>query len=70
LRKKLVAGKTVKRYDSPKTPYQRVLESTYVNDAIKPYLKEQMDNLNPFKLRKEMERKLKAVFTICRVVSP
>jgi len=70
LEKKLVAGKTVKRYDSPKTPYQRVLESPYVDDAIKRSLKEQMDNLNPFKLRKEMERKLKAVFTICRVVSP
>ncbi len=68
--KRLIAGKTVKRYDSPKTPYQRVLESPHVDDAVKQSLKEQINSLNPFHLRKEMERKLKAVFTMCRAVSP
>ncbi len=68
--KRLIAGKTVKRYDSPKTPYQRVLESPHVDDAVKQSLKEQINSLNPFHLRKEMERKLKAVFTLCRAVSP
>jgi hypothetical protein len=70
LEKKLVAGKIVKRYDSPKTPYQRALESPHVDDAVKQSLKEQMNNLNPFHLRKEIEKKLKAVFTLCRAVSP
>jgi hypothetical protein len=63
--KKLVDGKHIKRYDTPKTPYQRVLESPYVAASAKRSLKEQSENLNPFRLRKLMESKLKAIFNIC-----
>jgi len=60
--KKVIASKTVKRYDNPKTPYERVLESTHVDLSVKRSLKEQFDTLNPFKLRKAMESKLKRIF--------
>lgn len=63
--KKLVDGKHIKRYDTPKTPYQRILESPYVAASVKRSLKEQFENLNPFRLRKTMENKLKTIFNIC-----
>ena len=64
--KKLVEGKVIKRYDQPKTPYQRVLESPYVSASVKRFLKEEFDTLNPFALRKAMEDKLNAIFKILR----
>ena len=65
IEKKVVASKTIKKYDTPKTPYQRVLESPDVAPAIKRSLKEQYSTLNPFRLRKIIERKLKVIFDIC-----
>lgn len=62
LEKKLVAGKTIKKYDSPKTPYQRALESSYVTASTKRFLKERFSKLNPFKLRKIIENKLKTIY--------
>lgn len=62
IEKKMIASKTLKRYDSPKTPYERVLESKYVSGSIKRSLKEQFDTLNPFRLRKAIESKLEKIF--------
>ena len=56
---------TIKRYDGPKTPFQRVLESPLIDDSIKQNLKEQFLSLNPFNLRKAMEIRLKKVFELC-----
>jgi hypothetical protein len=58
LEKKRIASKTIKRYDTPKTPYQRLMESPHVSDTIKQSLAKEFDHLNPFKLRKEIEKKL------------
>lgn len=63
--KKLVDGKAVKRYDIPKTPYQRLLESPFIPAPVKHTLKEQFDALNPFRLRKTIDQKLKAIFAVC-----
>ncbi len=63
--KKLIGAKTIKCYDSPKTPYQRVLESKKVLPSVKRKLKEQFKGLNPFKLRKAIERDLKRIFNTC-----
>lgn len=68
--KQRVASKTIKHYDDPKTPYQRVLESSDIDDSIKQNLKEQMENLNPFELRKKMEKKLKKIFNLCSKKTP
>lgn len=65
LEKKLVAGKIIKRYDTPKTPYQRLLESPYIEQTVKHSLKEQFETLNSFTLRKAMDKKLKAIFDLC-----
>ena len=61
LEKKQVAAKTIKRYDKPKTPYQRILESPYVETSVKYALKEQFETLNPFHLRKAIDAKLKKI---------
>jgi len=68
--KKLVDGKHIKRYDTLKTPYQRVLESPYVTASIRHSLKEQFENLNPFRLRKVIESKLKTIFSVLRSKKP
>lgn len=65
IEKKMVASKTFKRYDNPKTPYQRVLESPDVKTSVKRALKEQFETLNPFRLRKTIEKHLKGIFALC-----
>jgi hypothetical protein len=62
LEKKRIASKTIKRYDSPKTPYQRVLVSPFVPESIKNSLRKEFEKLNPFKLKKAMEKKLAKIF--------
>ena len=66
LHKKRVASKVIKKYDMPKTPYQRVLESKHVSAYKKRVLKEQFKDLNPFKLRKAMDKKLDKIFQTLR----
>jgi hypothetical protein len=62
IEKKVIASKVFKRYDSPKTPYERALESKHVDKSIKRSLKEQFETLNPFQLRKAIEAKMKKIF--------
>jgi hypothetical protein len=56
-------SKIIKRHDSPKTPYQRIIASTHVSDSVKTSLSKQLENLNPFLLRKAVEKKLKTIFS-------
>ncbi len=62
LAKERIASKTVRRYDPPKTPYQRVMESPLVTPAIKRELTALFKTLNPFHLRAAIEMKLKKIF--------
>jgi len=62
--KKREGSKTIKRYDLPKTPYQRIIESPYVLSSTKRSLTKQLANLNPFLLRNQMEVKLKQIFSL------
>jgi hypothetical protein len=47
-------AKVKKRYDTPKTPYQRVLEDPSVEAAVKCKLRVQMRKLNPVELKREI----------------
>lgn len=62
IEKKVIASQIIKRYDKPKTPYERVLESKHVDSSVKRSLKEQFETLNPFQLRKGIEAKMKKIF--------
>ena len=64
IEKKRVASRVFKRYDKPKTPYQRLLESKNITPGQKRALKKQFAGLNPFKLRKAMEKKLREIFNV------
>jgi hypothetical protein len=62
--KNRIGSKTVKTHDKPKTPYQRILESSFINKSTKKELSKQLDGLNPFVLRKQIESKLKQIFSL------
>ncbi len=63
--KQRIASKTIKRYDNPKTPYQRVMDSPDIAPSTKRSLTKLFKKLNPFRLRKAMEDKLKKIFLLC-----
>lgn len=64
IEKKRVGSRTIKRYDKPKTPFQRVLEanSNYVSNKKKRELEKLFASLNPFILREAMEKKIAEIF--------
>jgi hypothetical protein len=47
-------SKITKKYDKPKTPYRRVMESKYISSKVKEKLRKQRLLLKPFQLRREM----------------
>lgn len=58
LTKQRTGCKYKKKYEAPKTPYERLIESPYVADATKAKLKATHETLNPFKLKQDIELKL------------
>jgi len=62
--KERTGSKTVKRHDSPKTPYHRIMDSPHIQEAVKLSLTKQLENLNPFLLKKTRDKKLKKIFSI------
>lgn len=67
LEKKRINSKYKKKYEVPKTPYQRLMESTHLSEEQKTQLNACNQNLNPFKLKRAIERKLKAIFKMVTV---
>ena len=70
LSKERIGSKTLKRYDSPKTPYQRIMDSPHIPQQTKQTLTKQLASLNPFMLRKNMEEKIKKIFLTCSKPHP
>jgi hypothetical protein len=56
LSKERMGGRTKKRYDSARTPYQRVLDSELVTEDGKTQLRSSYQNLDPVALLKELEK--------------
>lgn len=59
-----IGGKVVKKYDTPKTPLQRVLDSGTLTSQEMDKLRERQENYNPFDLKRELENQLKWFFRI------
>jgi hypothetical protein len=70
IEKKRVGSKIIKRYDPPKTPYQRLMTSDHLDPKIKNRLKEQFDSLNPFELRAAMEKKIDNILKLASQSRP
>lgn len=62
--KERIGGRVKKMYDVPKTPYKRLLESSYIDEEQKSKLKDQYHTKNPIYLKKEMDKKLKEFFKL------
>lgn len=57
--KERVNGKIHKKYDTPKTPYRRLMESDAISKEQKDELTRTYESLNPAKLKREITAKLK-----------
>jgi hypothetical protein len=62
IEKSKINSKYIKKYDIPKTPYLRVMESNDVTKEKKEFLEKTYKELNPFKLKETIESKLKEIF--------
>jgi hypothetical protein len=61
IEKERIGSTTIKKHDSPKTPYQRILESKYIDKELKLSLTKQLELLNPFELNNILQMKLKKI---------
>jgi len=69
LSKQRNGAKVTKKYDAPKTPYERVLESARIPEHTKRALQEIFANTNAFTLRKAIDRKLRRLAKLCYIPS-
>lgn len=51
-------GRIKKKYDLPKTPYQRLLDSADVSEENKAKLRARYESFNPFELREQLRTKM------------
>lgn len=57
-----IGGRIQKKYDSPKTPYQRLLDSSDLSEAAKEKLRLKFQSLNPFQLKQGLQDKLQELW--------
>ena len=61
-RKVRIGSKLTRRYDKPRTPWQRVLASPHRDPGKAARLKALFKTLNPFELAKMIDQKLAAIY--------
>jgi len=64
--KERIGSRVIKRYDSPETPYQRLLESPHIEEEQKERLRAIYKELNVVKLKKQMEKLQDKLFRLQR----
>lgn len=64
LKKERIGSKIKKKHSVAQTPYQRLLDSTHITEDAKVKLKNTYQALDPFELRKQIEAKLKHIFSL------
>lgn len=69
IKKERFGSKIKRTYDTPKTPYLRVLESEDIPDELKRKLKAQYKQLNVFAIKRTIDRKLKLIADTLRTPS-
>jgi hypothetical protein len=57
-------ARIIKKYHSPKTPYERLLDSRYVSDEIKEQLQGQFSALDPMRLLEEIRSAQQALVNL------
>lgn len=54
-----VGSKYKRKFETPQTPYERVMEDPNVSQNIKDKLKAEKDSYNPFEVKKRLDQKMK-----------
>jgi hypothetical protein len=67
IEKKRIGSKIVKIHDLPKTPYQRILDSTSIPPQTKHSLTKLFKTLNPFRLRRSIDEKIALIHRMARL---
>jgi hypothetical protein len=62
--KERIGGKVKRRYDTPKTPFQRLIQSGQMSDQTKKNLEALYRNLNPAQLKRNVDNQLEKLFQI------
>jgi len=60
--KERIGGKIRRKYDSPRTPYHRLMESEKITEQTKRQLKAIYESLNPAQLKRNIDQKLDLLF--------
>jgi hypothetical protein len=69
IEKQKINSRYKKKYDTPKTPYQRLIDSPYLTEDNKAQLIKQHATLNPFELKRSIDRKVKRILQSASVTS-
>jgi hypothetical protein len=64
--KRRVGSKVIKKYDTARTPYQRVLESPHVSQEAKEQLRQLYPTLNPMALRQRIDENVQKLWQLAR----
>lgn len=62
IEKKRIGSHNQKKHDKPQTPLQRIIAHPNIPEETKTRLKKQFDNLNPFLLRNQINKKIRHIF--------
>jgi hypothetical protein len=65
--KQRIEAKIIKKHSKPETPYQRLMDSKHITEAKKQELTEVYTQLNPFKLKKTIQKKLNKIFSMIHI---
>jgi hypothetical protein len=66
IRKERVGSKIKKKHETPKTPYERILDCAAIPQGCKDQLKAEYEQLDPFELKLKIEEKLKLLLNRIR----
>jgi len=66
LSKEKVGSRYIRRYAAPRTPAQRLIDSTELNEAVKTHLTEKLTNTNPLNLKKFIDHHQQLVLSVLR----
>lgn len=69
IKKTRKGSKVSKSYDTPQTPYQRMMESEYVSQVVKYRLKSQFDRLNPAELHRKIRSLQDKLFKVSKGIA-
>jgi hypothetical protein len=62
--KERIGGRVKRKYDTPKTPYQRLMESEQLSEEAKEELQRMYLSLNPAELKREIDTKLEELYRV------